>query len=140
METYASGNPSGSAEWKCRSKRSRADYGLAHHAAPVPKNMGRNAMTYGHRLELLQHDLPSDRIRPLPLKRAEDRAMNRDAMAAVLLRPPTVRRLAELLRPLPVRERTTILAQVVREGTMTRAGADQILIAIVLEQNGLSVR
>ena len=102
--------------------------------------MGRNAMTYGHRLELLQHDLPSDRIRPLPLKRAEDRAMNRDAMAAVLLRPPTVRRLAELLRPLPVRERTTILAQVMREGTMTRAGADQILIAIVLEQNGLSVR
>ena len=102
--------------------------------------MGRNAMTYGHRLELLRHDLPSDRIRPLPLKRAEDRAMNRDAMAAVLLRPPTVRRLAELLRPLPVRERTTFLAQVVREGTMTRAGADQILIAIVLEQNGLSVR
>ena len=44
-----------------------------------------------------------------------------------------------LLRSLPVRERTTILAQVVREGTMTRAGADQVLIAIVLQQNGLSV-
>ena len=66
--------------------------------------------------------------------------MNRDATAAVLLRPPTVRRLAELLRPLPVSERTTILAQAVCQGSITRAGADQILIAIVLEQNGLSVR
>ena len=45
-----------------------------------------------------------------------------------------------LLRSLSVRERTTILAQVVREGTMTRAGADQVLIAVVLQQNGLSVR
>ena len=79
-----------------------------------------------------QHDLPSDRIRSLPLKRAEDRAVNRDATAAMLLRPPAVRRLAELLRPLPVREWTTILAQAVREGTMTRAGADQVRIAIVL--------
>ena len=61
-------------------------------------------------------------------------------MSVALLRPPAVRKLVALLRPLPVRERTTILAQVVREGTMTRAGADQILIAIVLEQNGLSVR
>ena len=95
-------------------------------------------MTYGRRLEL-QHDLPSDQIRPLPLKRAEDRAMNRDATAAVLLRR-RVRRLAELLRPLPVRERTTILAQALHEGAVTRAGADQVLIAIVLKQNDLSVR
>ena len=94
--------------------------------------MGRNAMTYGRRLEP-QHDLPSGRIRPLPLKRAEDRAMNRDATAAVLLRPPTVRRLAELLRPLPVRDRTTILAQAIHEGTMTRVGADQVLLAIAFE-------
>ena len=106
---------------------------------PLRDDMGRNAMTYGRRLEP-QHDLPSDRIRPLPLKRAQDRAMNRDAAAGVLLQAPTVRRLAKLLRPLPVRERTTILAQAIHEGTMTRAGADQVLIAIVLEQNGLSVR
>ena len=53
-------------------------------------------------------------------------------MPAGLLRPPTVRRLAELLRPLPVRERTTILAQAVSEGSMTRAGADQVLIAIAM--------
>ena len=103
-------------------------------------DMGRNAMTYQGRRPEPQHDLPSDRIRSLPLKRAEDRAVNQDATAAVLLRPPAVRRLAELLRPLPVRERTTILAQAIREGTMTRAGADQVLIAIVLEQNGLSFR
>ena len=51
-------------------------------------------------------------------------------MPASLLRPPTVRRLAELLRHLPVRERTTILAQAVCEGSMTRAGADQVMIAI----------
>jgi len=94
--------------------------------------MVRNAMTYGRRLEP-QHDLPSDRIRPLPLKRAEDRAMNRDAMATVLLRPPTVRRLAELLRPLPARERTTILAQAIQEETMTRVWADQVLIAIAFD-------
>ena len=101
--------------------------------------MVRNAMTYqGRRLEP-QHDLPSDRIRPFPLKRAEDRAMNRDATAAVLLRPPTVRRLTELLRPLSVRERTTILAQAIYEGTMTRVGADQVQIALTLKDNGLSV-
>ena len=80
-----------------------------------------------------QHDLLSDRIRSLPLKRVEDSAMNRDATAAVLLRPPTVRRLAELLRPLPVRERTTILAQAVQEGTMTRVGADQVLFALAFD-------
>jgi hypothetical protein len=51
-------------------------------------------------------------------------------MPVALLRPPTIRKLAELLRPLSVRERTTILAQAVREGTMTRARADQVLIAI----------
>ena len=80
----------------------------------MPKNIERNAMDRGCNSDWPepQHDRPSGRIRPLPLKRAEDRAMNRDATAAVLLRPPTVRRLAELLRPLPVRERTTVLAQV----------------------------
>ena len=61
-------------------------------------------------------------------------------MSVALLRPPTVRKLVELLRPLPVRERATILAQAVHEGTMTRVGADQVLIAIVLGSNGLSVR
>jgi len=98
--------------------------------------MERNAMADRGRHSNLPeppHDLPSDRIRPLSLKRAEDRATNRDATAAVLLRPPTVRRVAELLRPLPVRERTTILAQVVREGTMTRAGADQVLFALAFD-------
>ena len=99
--------------------------------------MVRNAMTYQGRRHEPQHDLPSDRIRPFPLKRAEDRAMNRDATAAVLLRPPTVRRLTELLRPLSVRERTTILAQAIYEGTMTRVGADQVLIALVLDVNDL---
>ena len=53
-------------------------------------------------------------------------------MPAALLQPPTVRRLAELLRHLPVPERTTILAQAVCEGSMTRAGADQVLIAIAM--------
>ena len=96
-------------------------------------------MTYQSRRLEPQHDLPSDRFRSLPLKRAEDRAVNRDA-TAMLLRPPAVRRLAELLRPLPVSVWTAILAQAIREGTMTRAGADQVLIAVVLEQNGLSVR
>ena len=57
-------------------------------------------------------------------------------MPAALLRPPTVRRLAELLRHLPVPERTTILAQAVCEGSMTRAGADQVLIAIAMGQSG----
>jgi hypothetical protein len=56
------------------------------------------------------------------------------------LRLLPVRGIVELLRSLPVRARTTILAQAIHEGTMTRAGADQVLIAIVLKQNGLSVR
>ena len=89
-------------------------------------------MTYQSRRLEPQHDLPSDRIRSLPLKRAEERAVNRDATAAMLLRPPAVRRLAELLRPLPVSVWTAILAQAIREGTMTRAAADQVRIAIVL--------
>ena len=71
------------------------------------------------------HELPSVTWRSPP-----DRASSR-------LLP--VRGIVGPLRSLPVRERTTILAQVVREGTITRAGADQILIAIVLE-HGLSAR
>jgi len=51
-------------------------------------------------------------------------------MTRALLRPPAVRKLVALLRPLPVRERTTILAQAIHEGTMTRAGADQVVIAL----------
>ena len=50
-----------------------------------------------------------------------------------LLRPPAVRKLVALLRPLPVRERTAILAQAIHEGTMTRIGADQVLIALAFE-------
>ena len=80
--------------------------------------MVRNAMTYQGRRHEPQHDLPSDRIRPLPLKRAEDRAVNQDATAT------------PLLRPLSVRERTTILAQAIYEGTMTRVAADQVLFAL----------
>jgi len=34
------------------------------------------------------------------------------------------------IRPLPVRERTTILAQAIHEGTMTRLAADQVLFAL----------
>ena len=60
-------------------------------------------------------------------------------MSVALLRPPAVRKLVALLRLLPARERATILAQAVHEGTMTRAGADQVLIALVLDVNGLSV-
>ena len=100
-----------------------------HHA----DDMGRNAMTYqGHNSDRPepQHDLPRDQPRPLPLKRAEDRAVNQDATATPLLRPRSVRKLVELLRPLPVRERTTILAQAIHEGTMTRVGADQVLFAL----------
>ena len=58
-------------------------------------------------------------------------------MSVALLRPPAVRKIVGLLRPLPVRERTTILAQAVHEGTMTRVGADQVLIALVLDVNDL---
>ena len=60
-------------------------------------------------------------------------------MTRALLRPPAVRKLVALLRPLPVRERTTILAQAIHEGTMTRIGADQVRIALALDANGLSV-
>ena len=60
-------------------------------------------------------------------------------MSVALLRPPAVRKIVALLRPLPARERATILGQAVHEGTMTRAGADQVLIALVLDVNGLSV-
>jgi len=51
------------------------------------------------------------------------------------LRPPAVRKIVGLFRPLPARERATILAQAVHEGTMTRVGADQVLIAIALDGN-----
>ena len=50
-----------------------------------------------------------------------------------LLRPLSVRKLVELLRPLPGRERAAILAQAVHEGTLTRVGADQILFALALD-------
>jgi hypothetical protein len=60
-------------------------------------------------------------------------------MSVALLRSPAVRKLVALLRPLPARERAAILAQAVHEGTMTRVGADQVLIALVLDVNGLSV-
>jgi len=51
-------------------------------------------------------------------------------MTRALLRPPAVRKLVALLRPLPVRERTTILAQAIHEGTLSRVGADQVLFAL----------
>ena len=50
-----------------------------------------------------------------------------------LLRPSAVRELVALLRFLTVRERTTILAQAVHEGTMTRVGADQVLFALAFD-------
>ena len=50
-----------------------------------------------------------------------------------LLRPLSVRKLVQLLRPLTTRERATILAQAVYEGTMTRVGADQVLVALALD-------
>ena len=71
-----------------------------------------------------QHDLPGDQT-------AEDH--DQDTTAAALLRLLPVPRIVELLRSLPVRERTTILAQAVRAGTLTRVGADQILLAIAFE-------
>ena len=98
--------------------------------------MVRNAMTYQGRNNKRpepRHDLPRDQIRPFLLKRAKDRAVNQGATAAALLRRPTVRRLVELLRPLSVRERTTILAQAIHEGTMTRVGADQVLFALAFD-------
>ena len=60
-------------------------------------------------------------------------------MPVALLRSLTVRKLVELLQPLPARERAAILAQAVHEGTLTRVGADQVLIALTLDANGLSV-
>jgi len=77
-----------------------------------------------------QRNLQSNKILPFPLKRAEDHAVNQDATTAALLRPPLVRSLVELLRSLTVRERTTILAQAIREGAMTRLGADQVVFAL----------
>ena len=71
-----------------------------------------------------QHDLPGDQT-------AEDHAVIQDATAAALLLP--MRRIVELLRSLPVRDRTTILAQAIHEGTLTRVGADQVLLAIAFE-------
>ena len=47
---------------------------------------------------------------------------------------PAVRKLVELLQPLPVRERTTILAQAIHEGAMTRVWADQVLFALALRK------
>ena len=61
-----------------------------------------------------QHDLPSGLIRPFPLKRADDRAMNRDATAAVLLRPPA----SAATTPAGSFERTGD-----RSGTLGRFGA-----------------
>jgi hypothetical protein len=59
-------------------------------------------------------------------------------MSVALLRPPAVRKLVALLRPLPARERAAILAQAVHEGTMTRVGADQVLIALALDARAAS--
>ena len=61
---------------------------------------------------------------------------NRPRPTACLSRscgPLSVRKLVELLRPLSARERATILAQAVREGTMTRVAVDQVLIALALD-------
>ena len=59
-------------------------------------------------------------------------------MSVALLRSPAVRKLVELLRPLPARERAAILAQAVHEGTMTRVGADQVLFALALDDKSRS--
>jgi len=97
--------------------------------------MERNAMAYRGRNNTTglkpQLDLQGDKmILPFPLKRAEVLIVNQDASAAALLPSPDVRRLVELLRSLTVRERTTILAQAIREGAMTRLGADQVVFAL----------
>ena len=55
-----------------------------------------------------------------------------------LLRPPAVRKLVELLRPLPTRERATILAEAVLEETMTLAEADQVLFALAVHDKARS--
>jgi hypothetical protein len=54
-------------------------------------------------------------------------------MSVALLRSLTVRKLVALLRPLSSGARGAILAQAVHEGTMTRIGADQVLIAIAFD-------
>ena len=54
-------------------------------------------------------------------------------MSVALLRPPAVRKLVALLRPMPARARAAILAQAVHEGTMTRIGADQVLFALAFD-------
>ena len=64
--------------------------------------------------------------------------MERNAMPSRIAAPDRPQ-LVELLRPLPARERTAILAQAVHEGTMTRVGADQVWIALALDDNGPSV-
>ena len=63
--------------------------------------------------------------------------MERNAVPVALLQALTVRKLVELLRPLPARERTAILAQAVHEGTMTRVGADQVRIALALNDRSV---
>jgi len=55
-----------------------------------------------------------------------------------LLRPCPSASLSSYCGPLPARERAAILAQAVHEGTMTRAGTDQVLIALALDVNGRS--
>ena len=58
--------------------------------------------------------------------------------SVALLRPSAVRELVALLRLLPVRERTTILAQAIQEGTITRVRADQVLFALAFDGTGRS--
>jgi hypothetical protein len=53
-------------------------------------------------------------------------------MPVALLRPQTVHKLVVLLRPQTVHKQTAFLAQAVHEGTMTRVWADQVRIALSL--------
>ena len=57
-----------------------------------------------------------------------------------VLRPRPLRRFVELLHTLPVSERTMILAQAIHEGTLTRVGADQVLIALAFDGNRSATR
>ena len=59
-------------------------------------------------------------------------------MPVALLQPLSVRKLVELLRPLPARERAAILAQAVHERTMMRVEADQVLFALALDDKSRS--
>jgi hypothetical protein len=59
-------------------------------------------------------------------------------MPVALLRPPTVRKLVALLRPLSAGAQGAILAQAVHERTMARIGADQVLIALALDYKSRS--